>query len=592
MANAPLSPPEELEAAEQPYKKPTFELPNQPKSQVGPQGHRAVRWFFALGVVGLMGTAAYTLPNWDFGGAGSRENWLTKPVSRQRLVLTVTEDGNIESASNIDVKCQVKGGSKILWIVEDGKQVEEGELIVKLDKSTIETQLSAQKIATKKAEALKIQAEQDHAAADIAVREYELGTYVMEHQTLEANVKIALENLRGAENLYIHTERMFKKGFVTEQQLEADEFGVQRSKLELKSAETALRVLDDFTKEKTLTGLKAARDAAKARMESEEAAWQLEVTNLENLESQIANCEILAPQAGMVIHANERNRRSSEVTIEQGALVDEQKTIIKLPDLSRMQVKAKIHETKVEQLRLGMPATVKVQDRVYSGKVVSVANQPEPSSWFSASVKEYAATIAIEGETQRLKPGMTASVEIFVADIPDALVVDVTAVVEQRGKFYVWVVTSDGPERRPVIVGRTNESVIEIQDGLVEGEEVLLNPRAIVEEAREADDAPAEERKLPEGIPTGPDAGRAKPMQSPPRGPRGNKTAAGKPGPEGAPNRTAGKEGQPGQDGARSPSNAAAAGSPQDNAAAAGSPSNAAAAGSPQDTANAAGSEE
>jgi multidrug efflux pump subunit AcrA (membrane-fusion protein) len=281
----------------------------------------------------------------------------------------------------------------------------------------------------------------------------------------------------------------------------------------LKSAETALKVLREFTKLKMETQLKATRDATAARMRSELAAWNLEVNNLKKLEAQKVKCVILAPQDGMVIYANERDRRSSssEATIQEGAAVRERQSIIKLPDLGRMQVKAKIHETKVEMLRIGMPARINVQDRIYKGKVVAVANQPEPGSWFSSSVKEYAATVAIEGEISNLKPGMTAEVEIFVADIPNALTVNVSAVVEQGGgKFYVWVVTKEGDlERRPVLVGRTNENVIEIKDGVVEGEEVVLNPRAVVEEAREEEtpDESESDKNVPDGIPTGPDAG-------------------------------------------------------------------------------------
>lgn len=515
MANAYDDPTTELDTPQLP-KRPALELPQQPKSKPGLQSGGATRWFMALGVVGLMGTAGfYTWPHVsDLGGADSRNDWLTEPVVKQRLVLTVSEDGNIESAKNVDVKCEVLGGSTILWIVEDGKQVVKDEVIVRLDESAIDTQLSTQQIAAEKAEAVKIQAEQDYEAARISVEEYEKGTFVMEQQTMEANVKIALENLRASENLLNHTEVMFRKGFVTKQQLEADKFGVQQADLQLKSSQTALRVLQDFTKRKMLTELKAVRDAAAARMRSELAAWQLEVKNLKKLEAQKEKCVILAPQDGMVIHANEQSRRSSNnVTIEEGAAVREQQTIIKLPDLTRMQVKAKIHETKVEQLRVGMPANVKVQDRFYTGKVVSIANQPEPGSWFSSSVKEYAAVVAIEGETQRLKPGMTAEVEIFVADIPEALVVDVTSVVEKgTNKFFVWVVTPDGPEKRPVVVGRTNESVIEIKDGLVEDEVVLLNPRAVIEEAREEEGAGEKQGKdIPDGIPSGPAAGKAKP---------------------------------------------------------------------------------
>jgi uncharacterized membrane protein YgcG len=123
-------------------------------------------------------------------------------------------------------------------------------------------------------------------------------------------------------------------------------------------------------------------------------------------------------------------------------------------------------------------------------------------------VKEYAATVAIEGEIENLKPGMTAEVEIFVADIPNALTVNVSAVVEQGGgKCYVWIVTPDGLERRLVIVGRTNENVIEIKDGVAVGEEVVLNPRAAVEEARKEVDLDENPQELPDGIPSGPDAG-------------------------------------------------------------------------------------
>ncbi len=500
-------------------KRPNLELPTQPKSAPGKRGGKAARWLLILGVLALIGTAGvYTLPHiGSFGGGKAQTSGMTEAAVRQRLVITVSEDGNIESASNVDVKCEVLGGSTILWIVEDGKQVEKGEVIVRLDESTIDTQLNTQKIATQKAEAVKIQAEQDFEAAEIAVEEYEKGTFLMEEQAMQATVKIAMENLRAAENLFIHTQSMFRKGFVTKQQMESDEFGVQRTELELKSAQTALKVLQDFTRRKMLTQLRATRDAADARRRSELAAWNLEVDNERKLELQKKLCVIKAPQPGMVIYANENNRRSTQVTIEEGAAVRERQSIIKLPDLNRMQVKAKIHETKVELLRTGMPARIRVQDRTYPGKVMAVANQPEPGGFFSASVKEYAATVAIQGEIDTLKPGMTAEVEIFVADIPNALTVNVSAVVEQGGKCYVWVETPDGPERRLVLVGRTNENVIEIKDGILEGEKVLLNPRAAVEEAREEVDPGEAAGKLPDGIPTGPNAGvsQGKPAEKP-----------------------------------------------------------------------------
>jgi HlyD family secretion protein len=58
---------------------------------------------------------------------------MTHRVAKGDMVITVTEDGNLESASNIDIKCQVAGGSSILWIVDDGQVVKKGDKLVELD---------------------------------------------------------------------------------------------------------------------------------------------------------------------------------------------------------------------------------------------------------------------------------------------------------------------------------------------------------------------------------------------------------------------------------------------------------------------------
>lgn len=451
----------------------------------------------ALGLLGwkVFGQGAL---GWSLnGGSALNANGaLTHTVARSRLLVTVVAAGNIESSKNLEVKCQVAGGSSILWIVPDGTEVKEGEVLVKLDHSAIEDQLNAQKIALGKAEASMIQAQENFAAAEIAVREYAEGTYVKELQLSEANINIAQENLRSSENLLDHTRKMARKGFTTALQVEADEFAVERSKLELESAKTAKDVLVKFTKAKMLKELEAKREAAAALVKSEQAAYELEQSKLQRLERQLSNCEIKAPQNGIVIYANDAGSgrgfsSSSGVKIEEGASVRESQTILRLPDLSNMQVKMTVHETKVERLRVGMPAIVKISDREFQGQIISIANQPEPASWMNANLKEYATIVKILGEADGLKPAMTAEVEVLVADLPDVLTVPVSCVVEQGGKFNVWVVT--GPnrfERRTLVLGMTNDRVFEVKDGVKEGDVVLLNPRAVVEEARKEEPRP------------------------------------------------------------------------------------------------------
>ncbi len=471
---------------------PLFAMPS-PSASPPRRRARSGRWLVWLVMLAVIGGSTWFAvePLKAWFAADTQQRVITQRVTRGPLVVTVVEDGNVESAANVDVKCEVAGGSVILWIIPDGTHVTKGQKIVELDSSTITESISQQKIVLEKANAARIQVEKELSAAKIAVQEYLEGTYVKEHQLLESQSKIALENLRSSENALQHTERMARKGYVTPLQLEAQRFAVERAKLDLDTAQTAITVLDKFTKAKMLEDLQSKRDSAEARWRSEQAACELEQQRLTRMTTQLEKCVILAPQDGMVIYANEssssRGSSSSGVKIEEGAAVRERQSIVRLPDLSQMQVKTLVHESKIDQVAIGQRAQIKLLDRVFQGQVRLVGNQPEPGSFFSSNVKEYAAYVRIEGEVEQVRPGQTAEVEILIADKRDVISVPVQAVVELGRHTYCWVRTPHGPERRPVVVGLSSSERIEIKDGLAVGDDVLLNPRAILVEAREED---------------------------------------------------------------------------------------------------------
>lgn len=410
---------------------------------------------------------------------------LTHKVSRGDLVVTVTEDGNLESSSNMDIKCEVFGGSTILWLIKDGTHVNQGDELVRLDSALIEEQVNTQKIAVEKAQATRIEAERLYSAAKIAVQEFLEGTYMQQLQVCEANITIALENLRAAENMLLFTERMARKGYVPSLQRDSQAFAVEKAKLDLATARTAKTVLEKFTKAKTEEDLESKRDSAEAKMHAEDAAFALEEGKLKRLTTMLEKCTIGAPRDGMVIYANEPGGRpgAQSITIEEGATVRERQSIIRLPDLDHMQVKALINEAKVERIRPGMRARIRVQDADYQGTVASVANQAEPASFFASAVKVFATIIKIDDDeiphdgSRQLKPGMTASVEILIAHLDNILSVPTVAVVEQAGHYFSWVRSGGQVERRELQLGQSNATMIEIKSGLAEGDEVVLNPQ-------------------------------------------------------------------------------------------------------------------
>ncbi len=431
------------------------------------------------------GTVYFTLGQ-SASDDDSDQEYITHTVARERLIISVTEDGNLESAENKDVKCEIEGGSTILWIVADGTVVAEGEKIVELDKSGIEEQFRQQEGICEKALAAQIKADEDAGAAKIAVQEYVEGTYLKDKQGIEASIIIARENLAAANNMLAHTQRIARKGFATPLQVQADEFAVQRAGLDLKTSQLADKVLTAFTLRKMTKELEATYNAGLALARSEKSNVKMETVKLARLEKQVSKCVILAPQDGMVVYANERSRYRSSVAIEQGVTVQQNQVLVRLPKLSAMQAKVLVNESKIDQLKPGMAATLKIQDREFTGKVAEngIANQPEPTSWFSAQVKEYAVTVEIDGDVEGLKPGMTAEVEIEIDDLTDELTVPVAAVLNHGEKYYCWITTPSGPERRELLLGPTNDRVIAVRDGVNVDEDVILNPRSAVDDVK------------------------------------------------------------------------------------------------------------
>ena len=91
----------------------------------------------------------------------------------------------------------------------------------------------------------------------------------------------------------------------------------------------------------------------------------------------------------------------SQATIEEGAAVRERQTILRLPDLDQMQVKVNVHESKVDQVRTpACQLALRILNKEYTGVVTGIANQPEPTSFFSGNVKEYATYVRINNEEE------------------------------------------------------------------------------------------------------------------------------------------------------------------------------------------------
>lgn len=408
---------------------------------------------------------------------------LTHKVSREDLAVVVTENGAVESSNNKEIKCMVKGGSTVLWVIETGTMVKPGDELVKLDQSQIEDKILQQKIVYENAMANKITAESDVAVAKTSITEYLEGTYQAEKSNIEKEIFEAEQALRKAELAVQSALRLTAKGVVKDLQLEGEQFAVDSARKDLQLKKTKLESLEKYNKVKSVQELESKLRAAEAKLASFEASLSLEQARLEREKRQLENCIIRAETEGMVIFPSMAAWKDTP-DITEGAVVREQQTLLMIPDFSQMQVKVGIHESKVDRLKVGMKAKVQLQELVLEGEVSEIAEVTRPAGWWTGNLVKYDTIIKLP-QHPGLKPGMSAVVDIVLAEHKEVLTVPVAAIIEGTGGLFCWVQTPDGVRKRLVRVGDTNDQFSIILDGLNETDEVILNPLAYIDEAQE-----------------------------------------------------------------------------------------------------------
>ena len=276
---------------------------------------------------------------------------ITQTVSSGSFDHIVLEQGEIESSSNIEVVCEVKsqgsGGTSILWVIDEGTKVQEGDKLVELDSSQLEQALNEDKIRVIAAEANVATAKAQVEQAKIARQEYLEGVYMTEERAILSEKLIAEQELGKAQLALESSQRLVAKGLIKSLQLDADRFAVANARYQLEAAEGRLRVLQNLTRKKMLVQFDSDIEAAQAQLSAYESELLEQQSKMDETEEQIANCLILAPASGVVVHANRFSSRggNAEFVVEAGANVRERQALIQLPDPSKMQVNCKINES-------------------------------------------------------------------------------------------------------------------------------------------------------------------------------------------------------------------------------------------------------
>jgi HlyD family secretion protein len=182
--------------------------------------------------------------------------------------------------------------------------------------------------------------------------------------------------------------------------------------------------------------------------------------------------DILAPASGSVIL----------VEIEEGELVTSGAvsytsgtTLLTIADLSEMQILAGVNEVDVGKIRDGQDVAIDV-DAYPNVQFHGLISHIAPAARDEQGVKIFDVEIDITDTDERLRPGMTANIEIQGDHREGILTVPIEAAFKKGGRYVVYVFdgSEDEPVEREVVTGISNIEKIEIAEGLTEGDVIAL----------------------------------------------------------------------------------------------------------------------
>ncbi len=479
------------------------------------------------------------------------------PVARGRLTISVTEAGTVKPRDQVIIKNELEGRSTILYLIPEGRQVKQGDLLVELDTSSLVDSKVNQEITVQNAEAsyvqskenlavVKNQAEADVDKAELTLKfaqedlaKYKDGDYPNQQSDLKGRITLAEEDVSRTGQKLKWSLDLYAEKYISETELKADQLAAKKAELDLELAKSNLRLLEDYTYHRQVEQLtsdvkqaemalertrrKASADTvqAESQLRARESEFTRQKDKLAKLVEQIAKAKIVAPTDGVVVYATsaEFSWRGNVEPLDEGQEVRERQELIYLPTANTFLAEVNIHESSLKKIYLGLPCRLTVDalpGHSFTGRVSKIAPLPDARSMFmNPDLKVYKTEIQIDGGSDMLRTGMTCQVEIVVEQDDDALYAPVQCVVRVGGKPTVFVKEGETVLPRPVEIGLDNNRMVRIISGVKEGEKVLLSPPLSAgTEAPEGADAPKldipERPAAPAAAPSKPSGG-AKP---------------------------------------------------------------------------------
>lgn len=364
-----------------------------------------------------------------YSGAGvsvDRSRLSIATVERGSFVRDIAADGQVVAAVSPTLYADSLG--TVTLKVHAGDTVSKGQVLAVIDSPDLTAKLSQEQATS---ESLRI--DWQRAALDAEQKLLQLRDAFNQAQVDLKTAQRELDRSRKAYELGAYTEMQALKA---QDSLEKAQFAFQQAKMNYESQPKQ----NHFD------------------IDSKKALFDRQQFLVADLKRQVDGLSVRSPVDGQV----------GQVQVADRASVAKDAPLLTVVDLSALEVEIKVTESLARDLRPGMSADLEGGGRHWQGIVSGVS--PE------VVAGEVTARLRFGNEKPAgLRQSQRLSVRILIDKRENVLMVDRGAFVDQEGGGFAYLVRGNVAERRPVRLGASSISKVEILDGLAVGDQIVVS---------------------------------------------------------------------------------------------------------------------
>lgn len=422
---------------------------------------------------------------------------LTVPVQSKNTTLQITASGSVKPIQSVNISPKTSG-RLVQLLVEQGDNVEQGQVIAQMDNADLQAQLNRTRANVAQAQAKLDQAiagsrpeEIGQARARLAQAEAQLslaraGSRPEEIAQAKAQVDAAASRVALTKNRVQRNRDLYQQGAIAQDTLDevlADDNSAratlqeaQRRLVQLQNgsrsqdiserraaaAETreALRQLENGSRPEEIAQAKAAVNAAKGELQA--------------VQVQLEDTFIRAPFSGTI--TQKYATVGAFVTPTTSASSTQSATSASIVAIARgLEIVANIPEVDIGQIKQGQSVEIVADaypEQTFKGRVRLIS----PEAVVDQNVTSFQVRVAIDTGKNQLRSGMNVDVTFLGETLKDAQLVPTVAIVTEKGKTGVLVPDQNNkPRFRPVTIGPSIQDQTQVLSGIKAGERVFID---------------------------------------------------------------------------------------------------------------------